>query len=223
VPRHDPSPGRNPRAVFLFGIGAILLLGAIFGAIAEDVATGEPIVHLDQAVADWLRANGNRFLTAFLLGVTHLHSPIGVTLMSVALAAYLAWQRAWYWALTVALALGGGMALNALYKTAFHRARPVWEHPMLTLSSYSFPSGHAAGSTLFYGVLTAYLLTRVHRPAARAACIAGAALMVALVGFSRMYLGVHFMSDVLAAVCASAAWLAVCLLIVHHLDRLHAA
>jgi undecaprenyl-diphosphatase len=223
VPRHDPSPGRNPRAVVFFGIGAVAVLAGLFVAIAEDVATGDPIVRMDQGIADWLHGHGHRALTAFLLFVTNLHSMAGIAAMTAAFSAYLAWKRAWYWLLTVVLAMAGGMALNSVYKHAFQRARPVWDHPLLSLTSYSFPSGHAAGATLFYGLLAAYLMTRLRGAAARAACVAAAGLMIALVGFSRMYLGVHYLTDVLAAACASAAWLALCLLIVHHFDRRRAA
>jgi undecaprenyl-diphosphatase len=209
--------------VLVFGIGAVAVLAGLFIAIAEDVATGDPIVRMDQGIADWLHAHGNPALTAFLLGVTHLHSTAGIAALTVVFSAYLAWRRAWYWLLTVGLTMAGGMVLNTVYKQAFQRARPVWDHPLLTLTSYSFPSGHTAGATLFYGLLAAYLLPRFRSLAARAACVAGAVAMVALVGFSRMYLGVHYLTDVLAAACASAAWLALCLLIVHHFDRRRAA
>jgi undecaprenyl-diphosphatase len=202
-----------------FGIGAFLLLGALFIAIAEDVATGDPIVRMDQSIAAWLHGHGGRTLTRFMLGVTHLHSMAGVWAMSLVFAAYLAWKRAWYWLLTLVLTLGGGMLLNTLYKHAFERARPSWDNPLLTLTSYSFPSGHTAGATLFYGLLAAYLVTRSRDPLARTLYVAGAVLMVALVGFSRMYLGVHYLTDVLAAACASGAWLALCLLGVRHFNR----
>jgi membrane-associated phospholipid phosphatase len=219
----DRSPGRNPRAVFFFGTGAVVVLAGLFIAIAEDVATGDPIVRLDQAIALWLHQHGHPALTTFLLGVTNLHSPAGVFAMSVVFAAYLAWKRARYWLVTLVLVMAGGMLLNTIFKQAFQRARPTWDNPLLTLTSYGFPSGHTAGATLFYGMLAAYLMTRVRSMAARVACVAGAVLMVALVGISRMYLGVHYLSDVLAAACASAAWLALCLLVVHHFNRRRAA
>jgi undecaprenyl-diphosphatase len=216
--RQDP-PVRNPRALLFFGIGAFTVLGALFLAIAEDVATGDPIVRIDHGIAVWLHGHGNRMLTSVMLGVTHMHSAAGVWAMSLVFAAYLAWKRAWHWLLSLVVVLGGGMLLNTLFKQAFQRARPTWDNPLLTLTSYSFPSGHTAGATLFYGLLAAYLITRLRSLRARALCIAGAVLMVCLVGFSRMYLGVHYLTDVLAAASASAAWLALCLLLVHHFNR----
>jgi undecaprenyl-diphosphatase len=216
---HDPSPGRNPRAVLLFGVGAVVVLAALFGAIAEDVATGDPLVKRDQAIAASLHAHGHPIVVAFLMKLTQLHSVAGVSVLALAFGAYLAWRRAWYWLLTLALALPGGMVMNTLLKQAFQRARPTFDDPLLTLTSYSFPSGHTAGATLFYGVLAAYLLTQVRTPLLRAGCVTGAVLMVALVGFSRMYLGAHYLSDVLAAAAASACWLVLCLLLVHLVDK----
>jgi undecaprenyl-diphosphatase len=205
--------------VLSFGLGAFALLAALFIAIAEDVVTGDPIVRMDQAIAEWLHGHGNPMLTRLMLGVTHLHSMAGIWTMSLLFGAYLAWKRAWSWVLTLAITLGGGMLLNTAYKYAFERARPTWDNPLLTLTSYSFPSGHTAGATLFYGVLAAYLMTRSRNPRARTLYAAGAVLLVALVGFSRMYLGVHYLTDVLAAACASGAWLALCLLGVYYFNQ----
>ena len=82
-------------------------------------------------------------------------------------------------------------------------------------ATYSFPSGHTAGTTLLYGVVAAYVGYRIRTATARAACTAIWLVAVVLVGSSRIYLGVHFMSDVLAAVTWSLAWLALCLLGAH--------
>jgi undecaprenyl-diphosphatase len=96
-------------------------------------------------------------------------------------------------------------------KLAFHRARPVLDDPLLTLASYSFPSGHVAGSTLMYGLIVAWAFTRTRRPLVRAAVVAAAAGAIVLVAFTRMYLGVHYLSDVVAAFAEGVAWLALCL------------
>ena len=135
--------------------------------------------------------------------MTQLHSPPALTALSLAFAAVLARLRQWYWIVTLAAALGGGMLVNLVLKASYERLRPHFEDPLLVLTSYSFPSGHTAGATLFYGVLAAFLVSRTYDWRRRAAAVAAAIVAVLLVAFSRMYLGAHYLSDVLAAICAS--------------------
>ena len=104
-----------------------------------------------------------------------------------------------------------------MLKNVFQRARPDPHHPPLMFATYSFPSGPTARTTLLYGVLAAHVGYRMRTHTARAACVATWLVAVVLVGSSRIYLGVHFMSDVLAAVTWSLVWLALCLLGAHEL------
>ena len=112
------------------------------------------------------------------------------------------------------------MLLNVLMKHAFGRARPMFADPMLTLTTYSFPSGHVAAATLFYGLLAAFMVSRIEAWRWRVLVTVLAFLMVALVALSRVYLGVHYLSDVLAALAEGIAWLAICLTAMHSL-KLH--
>ena len=123
----------------------------------------------------------------------------------------LAWRRKWRHLATVVVCIAGGLTLNVLMKLAFHRVRPVLDDPLLTLTSYSFPSGHVAGTTLMYGLIVAWTFTRTRRPLVRAGVAVAAAAAIALVAFTRMYLGVHYLSDVVAAFAEGVAWLALCL------------
>jgi membrane-associated phospholipid phosphatase len=191
-------------------IGVLVLVGAIFlfCGIAEDVMTAGAITILDVQVAQWLHAHASPLLTQVMLWVTHLHSMPGIIALCLVLAFYWVRIKAWDWLLTLVLTVPIGMLLNVLLKNVFQRARPSFEDPLLTLSSYSFPSGHAAAATLFYGVLAAYLLCRVRSGRWRVFLVLLAILLVALVGLSRIYLGVHYLSDVLAAVAWSSGWLA---------------
>jgi membrane-associated phospholipid phosphatase len=121
------------------------------------------------------------------------------------------WRKRDYWLLALAVTVPGGMAVNILMKFAFARARPVFDEPLVVLHTYSFPSGHASGAALFYGFLACLLVRHAGSTAQRAAIIAAAALMVAAVCFSRVYLGAHYMTDVIAGVAEGLAWLAICL------------
>ena len=195
------------------GVGALLLIAAawLFGAIAEDVATSDRLTVLDVEVARWLRAHATPALTRLMLLITDLHSTIAVSCYAGVVAAALAWKRQWRYLATVFVCIAGGLTLNVLMKLAFHRARPVLDDPLLTLTSYSFPSGHVAGSTLMYGLIVAWVFTRTRRPLVRVAVAIAAAAATALVAFTRMYLGVHYLSDVAAAFAEGVAWLALCL------------
>jgi undecaprenyl-diphosphatase len=205
--------------------GGLVLVGAgwIFGGIAEDVVDGEPLTSLDAHLAAWFHAHAIAPVTQFMLGVSAMNGTVGISIMTVMLALFFARKRDWYWLLGLVLAVPGGMLLNLLTKFAFHRHRPVFIDPIVTLSSYSFPSGHALASTVFYGTLAAYLVPRVKSAGQRPAILAAAFLMVILVGLSRIYLGVHFLSDVLAAVAEGLAWLALCMVAVASLRRRQAS
>jgi undecaprenyl-diphosphatase len=197
------------------GWASMLVAGTIFFALAWDVATRAPLVLLDARVAAWLHLHGSNELAAVLFAVTQLNSTVGTGAMTLALAAVIATRREWYWLLSVALGVGGAMLLNLALKLSYARARPTFEDPWITLTSFSFPSGHTAGATAFYGVLAAYLVSRTYGHGRRAAIVTGAVLAVMLVAFSRMYLGAHFLSDVVAAAASTAAWLTLVLAVVH--------
>ncbi len=191
-------------------VGALVLivLALLFGLIAEDVATADRITVLDVQVAQWFHSRATPPVTRVTLLFTQLHSTLGITVLSSLLALYWVRAKAWDWLLTLVLTVPLGMLLNVALKNIFQRVRPAFDVPLLSLSTYSFPSGHAAAATLFYGVLAAWLVSRAAAWRQRAIIVLAAAAMVALVGLSRIYLGVHYLSDVLAAVAASGCWLA---------------
>jgi membrane-associated phospholipid phosphatase len=202
-------------------MGALTFLVAawLFGGIAEDVVNGDPLTLLDVQLADWFHALSVPLLTLAMRVISELHGVPAISLAAVLFAAFLIRKRDWYWLKLLVLAVPGGMLLNVLVKEIFARARPSFSDPIVVLASYSFPSGHVAGSTLFYGVLTAFLVARIDSWSGRAAVVLLAFVMVALVAVSRLYLGVHYLSDVLAAFAEGVAWLAVCFLALHTLRR----
>ena len=186
----------------------------LFGLIAENVMSGDALTIVDAQIAHWLHARSTPVLTQCLLILTHLHDPIVISFIVVFIALYLIWKKRWYNAFTVLLVVQGGMLVNLLAKHMFQRARPSFEQPLIILTTYSFPSGHVAASTVFYGVLAAVLISQTSSRS-RATCIFLIAFfMVILVAFSRMYLGAHYLSDVLAAFLEGIAWLALCLTVI---------
>jgi PAP2 superfamily. len=197
----------SPRGLAIAGWIAFLVAGAIFFNLAWDVATSTKIVVLDAKMATWLHQHANARVTELMLLVTTLNSIAGTSIMAACFALALARLREWYWLLTLSLAVGGGMLINVLLKNAFARARPHFDDPMGTLDAFSFPSGHTAGATLFYGVLAAFLVSRTNAWNARLACVLAASLMVVLVAFSRMYLArITFRTSPRRRARASSGW-----------------
>lgn len=166
---------------------------------------------IDLHLSAWFHANQHPIATQFLLLVTHWHSTAGVLLMSAAVALFLLRHKRPWWLLALVLSVPGGMLLNVAVKQLVQRARPHSDDPLLTLASYSFPSGHTAGAALFYGFLTALVFAHEGARRWRTAMVAAAVLMVSLVGLSRIYLGAHYFTDVVGAIVEAALWLALCL------------
>lgn len=218
-PLEPPPHSLSPRGLAIAGWTALVVAGAIFFNLAWDVAGHTEIVVLDARVAAWLHAHGSPTLTKIMIAITDANSTVAMALWSVLFAAVLYRLGERYWMLTLAVAMAGGMTLNVLLKEVYERARPHFDDPWVTLSSYSFPSGHTAGATLFYGVLAAFAVSRLRDWHVRIACVIIAVLMVVIVAFSRMYLGAHYLSDVAAAVCSSTVWLVLCLSGGHALAR----
>jgi membrane-associated phospholipid phosphatase len=213
------SPKEEMGLHFTIGVALILCAAWAFGEIAEDVVEGATITLVDVRLAHWFRAHATAGFTDAMLFVTHWNGILGSGIMGLLLAAWFWYRKAHYWLVVVLVSVPGGMLLNVALKHVFRRARPSLEDPLLTLSTYSFPSGHTAAATVFYGLLACYLARHVHSWPARAAVFAACVLMVALVALSRMYLGVHYLSDVLAAGAEGAAWLATCITAVSALRR----
>ena len=199
---------------------ALLTLGAwTFGAIASEVVTQARITVIDLRLADWFHLRRGSAWTPLMLFITHWHAPFGILIMSLMLGGHFRARRAWYWLVSLVLAVPGGLLLNVLLKYIFQRARPSFDDPLLTLDSFSFPSGHTSGAVLFYGVLAAYLVCNSASWRLRFLHVGAALGMVVLVALSRVYLGAHYLSDVLAAAAFSGAWLATCITAVSTLRR----
>jgi membrane-associated phospholipid phosphatase len=190
----------------LFSAGALWL----FGGIAEDIIHHDPLTRFDQTVAELLHRQANPILFELAKGITQLGSPLCVAGWGL-LVAVLLFARKEYLPLGGwAAALVGGALLDGMLKQIFHRPRPVWDEPAFTARGFSFPSGHAMGSLIAYGML-AYLVVRgmdSHR--GRVAIVSVAVVLVLLIGLSRMYLGVHYFSDVIGGYAAGAVWLTAC-------------
>lgn len=203
----------HPRAYVALHVlaGALATIGLtwLFLAIADEIPERSAMVQVDTLIARWLEAHGTEPGETILLWVTNLGAPVLVAVV-VASVVYFAWRREWRTAIALALTSGGGVLLSNVLKTIFHRGRPETVVEFMPHPSWSFPSGHALNSLVSYGFLTVLLLERIHDRRTRLAIALAAVVIVVAVGFSRLYLGVHYLSDVTGGWIAGAAWLLVC-------------
>jgi undecaprenyl-diphosphatase len=170
-----------------------------------------PLAGPDHEVAGWFHAHLTRTFVSVLRAFTEFGSGewIGVVLFFVVL--YFVWKKWWPSLVTLIIAVPGGMLLNEWVKILVHRQRPFVEGPFVDWSGYSFASGHTIGATLLYGQLVLFILPALKARHWRLLCIFSAISLVLLVGFSRIALGAHFLTDVLAAIVFGIVWLTLCL------------
>jgi membrane-associated phospholipid phosphatase len=175
------------------------------------LAVANPLAGPDHEVAGWFHAHLTRTFVSVLRAFTEFGSGewIGVVLFFVAL--YFVWKKWWPSLVMLIIAVPGGMLMNEWVKILVHRHRPFVDGPFVDWSGYSFASGHTIGATLLYGQLLLFVLPALKTRHWRLLSIFSAAFLVLLVGFSRIALGAHFLTDVLAAIIFGIVWLMLCM------------
>lgn len=193
-----------------FGFALVLGAASLFAEIAEHLGSGAAMSLADEALTASIRAHVAPATLAVFAVLTHFGDPIILALLGSGVALLLWWQRRRALALGWVIALGGNALLNPLLKRVFERVRPVYEHGLINEPGWSFPSGHTSGATVAYGML-AYVAIRTLPQAWHAPLVLAATALAFTVGCSRVFLQVHFASDVLAGFASGTAWLTVCI------------
>lgn len=216
------TPGEELGLHLTAGVLLMALSVWIFGEIADEAFEPGALSVLDLQLSRYFHTFKDTVWTGPLLVVTHAHAPGFILAATAVLGIILYRRRERYWLLAMFAAVAGGVILNVLLKYIYQRARPSFDNPVLTvLTEYSFPSGHTMGATLFYGFIAAYVACQLRSNAGRAAVFVAAACMALLVAFSRVYLGAHYPSDVMAAMAEGVAWLSICITASSTLRRRH--
>lgn len=191
------------------GLVIVLMAGWWFADVAEDMSRNVGTRALDEQVANYFHAHATP-LGVQLARVGSFFGSVGFVTGATMLAlGWCVWRQWFYRGLAIAITMGGGSLLNIFLKHLFHRQRPVLENPYVTLSSYGFPSGHTMGSTMVYGVLALLAAQAMRHRARSLGPLIAAATAVATIGFTRIYLGAHFLTDVLGAIAAGLSWLTI--------------
>ncbi len=194
--------GFHLAAGFFASAGIIL-----FVVLAQRIVGQTGLTRFDLALTLALHQHGTAGLTRWLLRITLLGSSFTVTVVGIATGLLLLFERQNYLLAVWVAGLAGGGLLNQLLKWIFQRARPEFA---ATYRSWSFPSGHAMVSLITYGLL-AYLITLAFSRQVARWVVPALALLVLFIGFSRVYLGVHYFSDVVAGYGAGTVWLVACI------------
>jgi undecaprenyl-diphosphatase len=194
----------------------------LFLWFASEVYEGETMA-FDITVREWIHGSASDGVTAFFRGATYLGSTLAVVGISLVAALGFLWSGDRKAVAVVAVVTVGELILNNVLKYFYARPRPeaYFDYPLP--SSYSFPSGHSFGSFCLYVTLAYLLSRRMGNSAAVAAVWIVAILIVLTIGVSRVYLGVHYPTDVLAGYFGAALWSSVVLFGYHYIDKEEAA
>jgi membrane-associated phospholipid phosphatase len=195
-------------------VGLAISMGALwlFGALTEDVLHHTALTQFDTTILEWLHSHRTDIGVRLFEMVSFLGSPLVLSILGIVLAVYLISRHAWiFFASWIAALIGAGV-LDWLLKAAIQRPRPVYAVATLPGHSFSFPSGHALASMVAYG-MTAYLIIvlRVQKSSSRTIVIGLTTILIFAIGLSRLYLGVHYFTDVIAGYAAAAVWLSACI------------
>lgn len=203
--RVRPAVSRRVLAAFI-----LFMITAIgFSIVAYEVRQGVTLP-FDQAVLWWIHTHTSSHISNLVVVLTNVGGPAGTVLIAGGAAALLWLKRRRYAAFVVVAAVGGAAALNLVLKYLFERTRPDLWTRVVQEPSFSFPSGHAmASSALVFACILIFWQTRWRWWA----LAAGAVYMLAI-GFTRLYLGVHYPTDIISGWIVSAGWVAVVAVVV---------
>lgn len=210
-PSRRSVPG-SVRAWLLVRAGVLGAVAVMSILLADAATEGDGLTAADQPIWMWLIHHRTGFLTAVLTGITQVGSTVTMAVAAALVVVVLAvrGKRRGDALLVAVVAIGAG-ALVAISKPLVNRVRPPLEFRLVTETNQSFPSGHALASAAIIGVLAVMFLPQVTDRRLRIISAVVAVLFVGLIGFSRMYLGVHWPTDVLGGWLIAAGWLVLCL------------
>jgi undecaprenyl-diphosphatase len=190
-------------------VAVVVAMLVIATAIAVEVREAAGLTVFDAELAAALRDNMPAAVLRAVALVTHAGDPLVVGIATFVIFLALLWRRHFRLAASWITTLVGTAVINSALKAWFQRERPLHDHGFIVEHSYSFPSGHASGSMVFYGML-AYVALVLCPPRWHRAIVVVAVSLITIVGISRILLQVHYFSDVMAGYATGLAWVTLC-------------
>ncbi|WP_181168134.1 LssY C-terminal domain-containing protein [Mesorhizobium sp. B2-4-19] len=189
------------------GVAMAVVFLFFFLSVVQDLMANEAVVLADLRLLSLVQMYRTPSLNRVMVFLTYMGNWQVVTAGASLLMIYLALTRRWLWIMALLVSIGGGEILVQLGKVGFARARPDLVNALIPAKGASFPSGHAFVAICFYGLVGWFAIDRVHSRTAKATIAVMTITVVVAIGFSRIYLGVHWPSDVIASFNLGAAWL----------------
>lgn len=196
-------------AIVVVGLAIAMLAGDAFLDLVESLQQNNPrMQQMDQAVHHAARYYRDDPVTVVFTFATIIGTPVGLGIITMLAAGYAAYKRQYRWIGYLFITAVGGGILNLMLKDFFARERPLLSEALRGAHGYSFPSGHAMGSMVVFSALSYVAFRALPTWRARSLAIAAAFTSIVVICASRIYLGVHWISDIAAGVSAGALWTA---------------
>lgn len=188
----------------------LLMFCLLFGKFAEDMVEKE-LHAFDFSIITWVQSFISPQLTRVMKFFTFIGSIKVIAFFFVLSLILMVWNKKKWEAAFLLFALSGSVTFNIILKLIFHRERPTI-HPLIKETGYSFPSGHSMQSFVFYSIIGYFLFLFFKKKAAKVVSVVLPIGLIFMIGMSRIYLGVHYPSDVIASFAAGGTWLLICLI-----------
>lgn len=199
--RTNRPVGQTTLRRLLLAFIALIVFVSLFTALADEVLEGDTLI-VDNHILLSIYSHSSPVLNSIILHLTNFGGVMFVIGITAIIAGYYMYRSKWQAFTQIVAGVGGAGLLNVILKLLFERDRPDLWHHLVFESTYSFPSGHAMGSSALAFSVVAILWHTKWRWLA----LSLASIYVLTIGFTRLYLGVHYPTDVIAGWCVSAAW-----------------
>ncbi len=203
----------SPLVEFLLIRGtALLLIATLVGLLADAASEGDGVTSIDKPIWSWFIEHRSAGLTPLMIAISTVGDTAVMGLIALAVAGALVFRPAYRGrGILVAVVAAGAGLLVIVTKAVVGRVRPPMEYRLVTETNQSFPSGHALASSAIVGVVAVVLVPLIALRGWRLVAITGAFLFVLLIGLSRLYLAVHWSTDVFGGWLIGLGWLLLCL------------